>query len=142
MSTTKLLADAIRLHCANGETEHQMAQRIDMPHQRLYEFMAKSEGKYYDPGRLKMEALAAAIGKRWALASAEPAVSLDAPITALDLSARSSRVLASVSVETVRDLCSWTAEQLLATPGFGPACLLEVEDVLARHGLRLAGGAK
>jgi len=66
----------------------------------------------------------------------------DAPLSALELSARSAHALASVSVETVGDLCSWTAEQLRATPGLGPGCLKEVEGALAAHGLALLGGAK
>lgn len=69
-------------------------------------------------------------------------ISLSAPIAALDLSQRSLRVLTGVSVETVGDLCTWTAEELLATPGFGPGCLKEVQTMLGHHGLALKGGTK
>lgn len=70
----KLLADAIREHCARtGETELQLAIRIDMPHQNLYDFIRRAEDPGFDVGRKKLERLAAAIGMKWKLEPAAPA---------------------------------------------------------------------
>ncbi len=59
----KLLADAIRAHVIRtGETERQIAVRIGMPHQNLYEFLKRAGDPTFDPGTKKMERLADAIG--------------------------------------------------------------------------------
>jgi hypothetical protein len=149
------LAASVRAYCeAHGESDHAFALRIDMLPQNFYDFMRRAKDDNFDPGRLRLEKLAAGAKHRIMvipadlvpdvealLARQRPVLPDSAPIAALELSARSSRVLAGVSVETVGDLCSWTAEQLLATPGFGPGSLKEVEMVLAAYGRRLEDGS-
>lgn len=67
------LAKAYRDHeIRTGETPHQVAKRNDIPHQRIYEVLNRANDPTFDPGALKLERLAKAIGLEWKLEPAAP----------------------------------------------------------------------
>lgn len=69
----KLLAQAIHEHVARtGETERQLAIRIGMKHQNLYELLRRADDPDFDVGRVRLERLASAIGYTWKLEPAAP----------------------------------------------------------------------
>lgn len=63
---------------------------------------------------------------------------LETPVTDLiELSARSRNILISKEVETLRDLVSFTEDELLEAQNFGRKSMDELIDFLREHGLRL-----
>ena len=61
-------------------------------------------------------------------------------IDELKLGARADGVLKRAGIDTVEDLCRFTAEQLLRLGNFGKKSLSEVEEVLKERSLSLHGG--
>ena len=61
------------------------------------------------------------------------------PITELDLSVRSRRIVDLLKVRTIGDLSSKTEAELLACPNFGQTSLNEIKTKLDELGLSLRG---
>jgi DNA-directed RNA polymerase alpha subunit len=61
------------------------------------------------------------------------------PLSELELSIRATNCLESEGINTVADLCSRTADQLLEVRNFGETTLREVQQKLASHGFHLRG---
>lgn len=74
-------------------------------------------------------------------ATPSPTLRPEDAIVSLDLTGRSKCLLIRAGITQIRDLTARTAGDILMLRGFGPACLREVKEALAAHGLRLAGGA-
>jgi hypothetical protein len=67
---------------------------------------------------------------------------LATPVKDLGLSPRATNALSNDQVRTVQDLASKSKRELVLIPNFGKICLAEVEALLAKHGLHLAGPAE
>lgn len=63
---------------------------------------------------------------------------LSVPTADLKLSVRSRKCLQTMGVKTLGDLCRTTEAELLANKEFGETSLLELKEILASKGLRLA----
>jgi len=64
----------------------------------------------------------------------------DVRIDDLELSVRTARVLREQKIETIGDLESWTARELLRLPSFGRKSLNELLEVLEGKGLPVQCG--
>lgn len=149
------LAVAVRAFCEKrGESDHAFARRIGMLPQNFYDFMRRSKDDDFDPGRHRLEKIAAGAGVRIMLVPDALVPEIEAllaggpkpldsltPIAVLDLSARTTRALEGQYIARIADLVECDADDLLAIRGFGRGCLREVETTLASHGLKLKGGA-
>ena len=62
---------------------------------------------------------------------------LNRPLEDLELSGRTLNTLKADGLVTIQDLVARTAQDLLRTPNFGRKSLAEIEEALARFGLRL-----
>ena len=61
------------------------------------------------------------------------------PVTELDLSVRSRRIVDVLKIRTIGDLANKTEAELLACPNFGQTSLNEIRTKLDEHGLSLRG---
>lgn len=67
----------------------------------------------------------------------EIGVKLNQPLSDFELSVRARNCLTQLGVETLRDLCKLTEQELLASKNFGETSLEEIKKVLAEKGLHL-----
>ena len=71
---------------------------------------------------------------------AELAVTLQTPISELDLTVRSYNCLKRAGKETLRDIAEMTEDELLRVRNLGRKSAVEVVDCLKKYGLELRGG--
>jgi DNA-directed RNA polymerase subunit alpha len=62
---------------------------------------------------------------------------LEGPVSDLNLSVRSRKCLARLGIGTVGELCSRTADDMMAVRNFGVTSMNEIRAVLGEHGLKL-----
>ena len=136
-----LVARCDAVQRAEHLTDTQMAERGGMRREQYIRARGKAHGKG-DVETQTAAAFARIAGAVITVTPAAPSIGLDAPIAHLGLTRKAALALFNVGgIETVRSLTWLTRADLLKIRGFGSGCLREVEQALAAHGLRLAGGA-
>jgi DNA-directed RNA polymerase subunit alpha len=71
--------------------------------------------------------------------SAEEQAVLNKPVSELNLSVRARKCMNRLGINTLGELCSRTADELLEAKNFGMTSLTEVRDKLVQYGLKLRG---
>lgn len=135
-----LVARCDAVQRAEHLTDTQMAERGGMRREQYIRARGKANGKG-DVETQTAASFARIAGVAITVTDAAPTIDLGAPVATLDLTGRSKCLLIRAGITQIRDLTARTAGDLLMLRGFGPACLREVKEALAAHGLRLAGGA-
>ncbi len=69
----------------------------------------------------------------------KPPILLESPLSALGLSPRTYMCLRAEKISTIGQLVEWNWDDLLKIPSVGLQTMVEITDVLAKHGLMLQG---
>ena len=114
-----------------------LAQAIDLAEKAgiLNESIAKALAH----GRVSAEDAGSFVGRVFGFQTASSAAGMPVSIDDLELSVRTTNVLAAEGMDTVAQLVKHSSEQLLQIRNFGMAQLVNVRERLDAYGLRLLG---